>query len=89
MTTPLHKNPCPRGYKIYNFGILFLGHHYYTLSLYRPCTRVEKKILRKTSILTSPLERGGHEVYNFLSPYPTDATYNIWLKLAHKFLRRC
>ena len=65
MTTPLHKNPCPRGYKIYNFGILFLGHHYYTLSLYRPCTRVEKKILRKTSILhfllqnNLPLGEGG------------------------------
>ena len=20
----------------------------------------------------------GHEIYNFLSPYPTDATYQIW-----------
>ena len=27
---------------------------------------------------------GGHEIYNFLSPYPTDATYmyKIWLRLA-------
>ena len=24
----------------------------------------------------------------FLSPYPTDATYQIWLKLAQKFLTR-
>ena len=21
---------------------------------------------------------GGHEIYNFLSPYPTDATYQDW-----------
>ena len=25
---------------------------------------------------------GGHEIYYFLSPYPPDATYQIWLKLA-------
>ena len=25
---------------------------------------------------------GGHEIYNFLSLYPTDATYQIWLRLA-------
>ena len=25
---------------------------------------------------------GGHEIYNFLSPYPTDATYQIRLRLA-------
>ena len=25
---------------------------------------------------------GGHEIYNFLSPYPTDATYLIWLRFA-------
>ena len=31
--------------------------------------------------ITSPLG-GGHEIYNFLSPYPTDATYQIWLGLA-------
>ena len=23
----------------------------------------------------------GQEIYNLLSPYPTDATYQIWLKL--------
>ena len=25
---------------------------------------------------------GGHEIYNFLIPYPTDTTYQIWLRLA-------
>ena len=29
-----------------------------------------------------PLGGWGHEIYNFLSPYPTDATYQIWLRLA-------
>ena len=43
--------------------------------------------LRNTSILHFlpqnylPLG-GGHEIYNFLSPYHTDATYEIWLGLA-------
>ena len=44
MATPLHKNPCPGGHEIYNFGRPFLGHYYYTLSLYGLCPRVEKKI---------------------------------------------
>ena len=35
-----------------------------------------------------PLGMGGHEIYNFLSPYPTDATYQICLRLAQQFLRR-
>ena len=29
---------------------------------------------------------GGHEIYNYLSPYPTDGKYQIWLKVAEKFL---
>ena len=48
----------------------------------------EEDFLRNTSILhflpqkLPPLWVGGHEIYNFLSPYPTDATYQIWLGLA-------
>ena len=38
-------------YEIYNFGRPFLGHHYFTLSLYGPWTRVEKIFLRNTLIL--------------------------------------
>ena len=30
----------------------------------------------------SPLEVGGHELYNYLCPYPTDGKYQIWLKVA-------
>ena len=32
---------------IYNFGRPFLGHHYYTLSLFDLCLRVEKKIVKE------------------------------------------
>ena len=48
----------------------------------------EEDFLRNTSILHFlaqnylPLGWGGHEIYNFLSTYPTDASYKIWLRLA-------
>ena len=47
MATPMHKNSCPRGYEIYNFGRPFLGHHYYKLSLSDLCLKVEKKIFKE------------------------------------------
>ena len=47
MAKPQKKNPCPGGHEIYTFGRLFLGHHYYKLSLFEPCPRVEKKILKE------------------------------------------
>ena len=82
MTTPLNKNLCSGGHEIYNFGRPFLGQHYCILSLYEPYPGLEKRIfLRNTSIflpkITSPWD-GGHETYNFLSIYPTDAPYQIW-----------
>ena len=45
---PQHKNPCPGGHEIYNFGRIFLGHHYYTLSLSDLCHGVEEKIFKET-----------------------------------------
>ena len=44
LATFLHKNPCPEGHEIYNFGGLFLGYHYYTLSMSDLCLGVDKKI---------------------------------------------
>ena len=47
----------------------------------------EEDFLRNTSILHFlpknylALGVGVHEIYNFLSPYSTDATYQIWLSL--------
>ena len=35
-----------------------------------------------------PFGRGGHEIQNSLSSYPTEATYQIWLRLVKQFLRR-
>ena len=49
---------------------------------------LRRRFLKKYSKLTlftpklPPLWVGVHEIYNFLSPYPTDATYQIWLRLA-------
>ena len=70
--------------------------HYYTLSLSEPWPGVEKTFFKKHpfSLLSSkslPLGsvRGGHAILNFLSPYSTNATYEIWSKLAQLFLRRC
>ena len=46
MAMPWHKNPCPGGHEIYNFGRPFLGLHYYILSLSDLCLGVEKKIFK-------------------------------------------
>ena len=79
MATPSHKNPCPRGHEIYNFGRPFLGHHYYILGLSDLCLGVEKKILKEimhfycmTYMAThqhkNPSPRS-HEIYNFGRPF--------------------
>ena len=39
--------PCFGGHKIYNFGRLFLSHHYYNPSLSDPCLGVENKIFNE------------------------------------------
>ena len=83
MATPQHNNLWPGGHIIYNFGRPFLGHHYYISGLSYLCLGVEK-IFKKYINFTlftpklPPLGVGGHEIYNFLSTYPTDATYQIW-----------
>ena len=40
--------PLDTGHDIYNFGRLFLGHHYYTLGLFGQCLGVEKKLFEET-----------------------------------------
>ena len=47
MATPEHKNPCPWGHEIYNFGRPFLGHNNYIFGLSDQCLRVEKKIVKE------------------------------------------
>ena len=79
MATPQHKNPCPGGHEIYNFGRPFLGHHYYSLGLYDLRLGVEKKMVKEimhfhyltymtTPLLKNPCPRG-HEIYNFSWPF--------------------
>ena len=44
--------PAPRGHEIFNFGRLFLGHHYYCiyiLSLSDLCTGGKKKIFKRNN----------------------------------------
>ena len=85
MATSLHNNR----YEINNLGRPFLGHHYYTISLYGQCTGIEKKINLKIHQFYSFYPQttfpwgggGGDEIYNFLSPYPSDATYQILFSL--------
>ena len=85
MATPC-KNPCPGGHEIYNLSRPFLGHHYFTLVLSETCPWVDKKIFfRNTSILHLLPQNNlpfGWRSWNlqFLSPYPTDATYQCWLR---------
>ena len=89
MATPNTRTPAPGGHEIYNLGRPFLGHHYYILCLSEPCPGVEKN-MRNVSILPPnylPLRRGGGGVMK--SPYPTEAAYQIGLRLAQWFLRRC
>ena len=51
MTTPLHKNPCPEGHEIYNFGRHFFGHHNYTLCLFTVNFTECDLMLRITTLL--------------------------------------
>ena len=52
--------------------------------------RREEDFLKNTSILHFLPQNypppnpwgGGHYIYNFLYPNPTDATYKIWLRMA-------
>ena len=73
---PRHKKRCPWGHGIFYFGRPFLGFR-------------EKVLKRNTSILHFFTQsypylgqgEGGHEINNFLPPYLTDSTYQIWLTL--------
>ena len=35
-----------------------------------------------TTTKLSPLDVEDHGIYNFLSPYPTNVTYQLWLRFA-------
>ena len=89
MATPQHKNPCPGGHEIYNFGGPFRGHHYYILSLSNLCLGVEKKIFKEImhfhymTYMATPQHKnpcpGGHEIYNFGRPFLCHHNYILSL----------
>ena len=67
----------PAGHEIYKFSRLFLGHHYYIISFCEPCPGVEKVFKKYINFTPKlfPLSWGGHAIYNVMSLYPMDATY--------------
>ena len=87
--TPKHKNPCPGGHEIYNFGRPFLCHHNYILSLSVLCLGVEKKIFKEImhfhymTYMATPYNKnpcpGGHEIYNFGGPFLCHHNYILSL----------
>ena len=78
-----------RGYEIYNFGRLFLSHHYSALSLSESCLRVEKKIFKEIMHFYfmkynhAPAQKnlfpGDHEIYNFGRPFLSHDYYILSL----------
>ena len=74
MALPQHKNPCPGGHKIYNFGRLILGHHFFTLSLSDLCLFVKKIFIEILHFYYMPTPQhknpcsGGHKIHNFVRP---------------------
>ena len=75
----LTQEPPPRGFEIYNVGRGFHAHHSYIFNLSEICLGVEKNCINLTVFTQnlSSLRVEGHEIYNFWSPSPTDATYQI------------
>ena len=88
--TPQHKNTCHRGHEIYNFGRLFLGYHYYILSLCESCPGLEKKNTSISKFLHQNYLPLWGRACNSLSLCSIDATYQIRFRLAQmSFRRRC
>ena len=73
MATPQHKNTCSEDNEIHNYGRPF--YHYYTLGLSAQCPRIFKKYINFTIFTQKLSTHRGNQIYNFLSPYSTDAKY--------------
>ena len=91
MATPQHKNTCPGGHEIYNFGRHFLGHHNYKLTLSILCLGEERKILKEImhfhdiTYMAKPQHKkpwpGGHEIYDFRRPFLCHHNYILTLSV--------
>ena len=83
MATFYHNYPYRRGFEIYNVGRPFPGFYYHMFLLFYLYQGVEKNIWEINqfyafSLKVFPFGFVGYEVYNFWSPYHTNATYQIW-----------
>ena len=73
--------------RVMKFTIL-VGPSLVIITIHLVCLNQVRRFLKKYinfarfTLKLPSLAGGGHEIYNFLSPYPTDATYQIWLGLA-------
>ena len=74
MVMPFHKTPVPG---VIKFTIL-VDPSFVIITIYF----INTTILHFFIPNYLPLEWGGHEIYNFLSSYPIDATYQIRIRLA-------
>ena len=99
LATHQHKKPSlGRVHEMYNFGRHLLGHHNDILGFCKPCPGLENKYinfilyLKVTSLFNVCVGAWGggvgHEIYNFLSLYSVDATYQILYRLTQNFLKR-
>ena len=92
MATPQHKNTCPGGHEIYNFGRNLLGQYYYIISFSDLCLGVEKKIFKELmhfhcmTYMSTPQHKnpcpGGHIINTFGRPYLVIITIHI-VRLNH------
>ena len=79
--TLLYKNPSSGGNDIYNFVRTFLAFYHFVLTLSARCSGVKKKSFNEKHQFYSFYPKikapkvENHEIYKFLSPFPTDAIY--------------
>ena len=71
------------GYEIHNVGRPFPSFHSQYVRFVLSILRSREEHLKINQfyafyLKVSPFEFEGYEVYNFLSPYHTNATYQIW-----------
>ena len=86
-----HKNPCPGGKQIYNFGRPFLGHHCYILTQSDLSLGLEEKVFKEIHQfltfypkITSPWGWGSWNL-QFLIVLSYRSSYSGDLKMSHQF----
>ena len=82
MAVPQHKNPCPGVMKftilVDPFLVIITLNVVSLVYAWEKRRRLIFKEIHQFYPKFTSLWGGGHEIYNFLSAYPTDASYQIW-----------